>query len=138
MPADQLPHLETFARAAELSSFTAAARALGLTQAAVSQRVQALEQALRVPLFRRQGGRVLPTEAGQRLYPYAQRILALHREARQEVTGQKAPLVGDLSLAASSIPGEHLLPAILSAFGQRYPFVQVRVTVTDSATVLGQ
>src|SRR5437763_3416715 len=99
MDADQLPHLDTFAKAAELSSFTAAARALGLTQAAVSQRVQALEQALGVPLFRRQGGRVLLTDAGQRLYPFARHILDLHREAREALTGQKAPLTGELALA---------------------------------------
>lgn len=37
----RLPYLETFSKAAELSSFTAAAKALRLTQAAVSQRVQA-------------------------------------------------------------------------------------------------
>ena len=37
----QLPHLETFAEAAQAGSFTAAARALGLTQAAVSQRIAA-------------------------------------------------------------------------------------------------
>jgi len=58
MTDDQLPHLETFARAAELSSFTAAAHALGLTQAAVSQRIHALELSLNVSLFQRQGGRV--------------------------------------------------------------------------------
>ena len=57
----QLPHLETFARAAELRSFTAAARALGLTQAAVSQRIAVLEQSLDVALFHRRGGRVLLT-----------------------------------------------------------------------------
>src|SRR5262245_35182829 len=134
----QLPHLETFAKAAELSCFTAAARALRLTQAAVSQRVQALEQALGVPLFRRQGGRVLLTEVGQRLYPYAERILLLHEEARQAVTGKKAPVAGDLSLAASSIPGEHLLPAMLAGFRRRYPHVRVRVTVSDSSAVLNQ
>jgi DNA-binding transcriptional LysR family regulator len=138
MNSDQLPHLETFAKAAELSSFTGAAQALDLTQAAVSQRVQALEQTLGVPLFRRQGGRVLLTEAGQRLYLFAQRILALHREARQEVTGRPAPLVGELSLAASSVPGEHLLPALLAAFRRKHPHVQVRAIVTDSRAVLHQ
>ncbi len=133
-----LPHLETFVKAAELSSFTAAARALALTQAAVSQRIQALEQTLGVRLFHRQGGRVFPTDAGQRLHVYAQRILSLHQEARQVVTGQKTPVAGELSLAASSVPGEHLLPAVLSVFGQKYPHIQVRATVTDSRTVLNQ
>ncbi len=138
MDSDQLPHLATFSLAAELSSFTAAARALGLTQAAVSQRIQALEGALGVALFRRQGGRVLLTEAGRRLYPHAERILALHREARAEVTGRKEPLTGELSLAASSVPGEHLLPGLLSAFRQRHPHVQVRATVADSEAALRQ
>ena len=138
MPADQLPHLETFAKAAELNSFTGAARALGLTQAAISQRIQALEGALDVSLFQRRAGRVSLTEAGQRLYGYAERILALHREAIQEVAGHKSPLTGELSLAASSIPGEHLLPELLATFGSRYPHVQVRATVTDSQSVLRQ
>src|SRR5436309_3599696 len=123
MGEDQLPHLDTFARAAELSNFTAAARALGLTQAAVSQRVQALERALGGPLFQRRGGRVLLTDRGRRLYSYADRILALHREALREVGGRDAPAAVELSLAASSVPGEHLLPGLLSAFRARHPHV---------------
>ena len=136
---DRLPHLGTFSKAAELSSFTAAAKALGLTQAAVSQRIQALERLLDVPLFRRQGGRVLLTEAGQRLYDYAERILALHREARQEIAGQeKAPVSGNLSLGASTIPGEHLLPALLSTFHERFPHIQVKAEIGDSLRVIAQ
>jgi DNA-binding transcriptional LysR family regulator len=138
-PADLLlPHLETFARAAEQSSFTAAARSLGLTQAAVSQRIAALEADLGVPLFRREGGRVQLTDAGRRLHDFAQRIFTLHREARAEVTGRQEPLGGELALAASSIPGEHLLPGLLSVFRRRHPHVQVKATVTDSAVALTQ
>jgi DNA-binding transcriptional LysR family regulator len=134
----QLPYLETFSKAAELSSFTGAAKILRLTQASVSQRVQALERALGTPLFQRQAGRVLLTEAGQKLYDYAQRILDLHRQARQEITGREAPLGGDLSLAASSIPGEHLLPSLLSLFGKKHPHIRVRATVSDSMGVMTQ
>jgi DNA-binding transcriptional LysR family regulator len=138
MAAEQLPNLETFIRAAEQSSFTAAAKALGLTQAAVSQRIHVLEQELGVPLFVRQGGRVLLTEAGRRLHEYAQRILELHREARAQVSGRPASLSGELFLAASSVPGEHLLPRLLAAFGQQHPHVQVKATVLDSQMVLEQ
>jgi DNA-binding transcriptional LysR family regulator len=138
MAAEPLPYLETFVKAAEHSSFTAAARALGLTQAAVSQRVQALEQAVGVPLFARQGGRVLLTEAGRRLHPYAQRILALHEEALREVAGRLTPLAGELSLAASSVPGEHLLPDLLARFREQHPHVRLRASVADSGRVLHQ
>ena len=44
----QLPYLDTFSKAAELSSFTATGKALGMTQAAVSQRIHALEKELGV------------------------------------------------------------------------------------------
>jgi DNA-binding transcriptional LysR family regulator len=134
----QLPHLETFSKAAELSSFTAAAKALGLTQAAVSQRIHALEKTLGKSLFHRRGGRVLLTEAGQKLYAYVQQIIDLHREARKEITGHEPPVTGELVIAASSIPGEHLLPSLLSFFGQKYPHVRVRAAVGDSMAVMAQ
>src|SRR5687767_9768643 len=118
---EQLPYLPTFSQVAELCSFTAAAKALGLTQAAVSQRIQALEKALGKSLFRRAGGRVVLTKAGHKLHEYSQRILELHREARREVTGCEIAPRGDLFLAASSIPGEHLLPGLLAAFKKKYP-----------------
>ena len=61
----ELPHLATFVRAAEQGSFTAAAADLGITQAAVSQRIAALEKELRVSLFNRRAGRIALTEAGR-------------------------------------------------------------------------
>jgi DNA-binding transcriptional LysR family regulator len=138
MADEPLPHLETFVQAAERSNFSAAARALGLTQAAVSQRIQALEQFLGVTLFARQSGHVLLTEAGHRLYEYAQRILALQREAIQQIAGRQSPLTGSLALAASSVPGEHLLPELLAKFRTRHPHIQLRVTVSDSRAVAAQ
>jgi DNA-binding transcriptional LysR family regulator len=135
---DPLPHLDTFSKAAELGSFTAAGRALGITQAAVSQRVQAVERALDVSLFERKCGRVSLTDAGAQLYEYAQRILDLHREARENVTGAELPVEGELLLAASSIPGEHLLPAALSIFRSQHPRISVRASIDDSMSVLAQ
>jgi DNA-binding transcriptional LysR family regulator len=134
----QLPYLETFSKAAELSTFTGAARVMGLTQASISQRIQALEKSLGTTLFKRQSGRVLLTERGQKLYEYAQRILDLHREARHEITGRSVPAAGELFLAASSIPGEHLLPAVLCHFGQKYAHILVHATISDSMRVMTQ
>jgi DNA-binding transcriptional LysR family regulator len=134
--AAELPHLETFCKAAELLNFTAAADALCLTQAAVSQRIKALEQQVGTALFERHAGRISLTEPGKRLYDYAQQILALHEKALAEL-GRPAPdVAGDLALAASTVPAEHLLPAILQEFQKRYPKVHVVATVADSSAVL--
>ena len=106
MRTEQLPYLDTFVRAAERGSFTAAARELGLSQAAVSQRVQCLEALLRTPLFRREGGRVGLTDAGRKLHAYAGRILDLTAEAWGAVTGAPVEVTGELILAARSVPGK--------------------------------
>jgi DNA-binding transcriptional LysR family regulator len=132
----ELPHLSTFARAAEQGSFTAAATDLGLTQAAVSQRIATLEKELRVSLFDRRAGRTPLTDAGQRLYEYARQILNLHGQAREDIGGFHPPVSGDLPIAASSVPGECFLPALLCAFHAKHPQVHVRATVSDSGSVL--
>jgi molybdate transport repressor ModE-like protein len=135
---EPLPHLDTFARVAELGSFTQAARALSLTQPAVSQRVQALEKLLKKPLFKRAGGRVSLTEAGHTLYQHAERILEMHRQAREAVSGQSIPISGDLFIGASSIPGEHLLPDLIARFRKKHPHIRVHAEVSDSMKVLSQ
>jgi DNA-binding transcriptional LysR family regulator len=131
----ELPHLSTFVRAAELGSFTAAAASLGVTQAAVSQRIAALERELRVSLFDRRAGRITLTESGERLYALARRILGLHEEARESLGGLHPSIAGDLPIAASSVPGECYLPALLSSFRERFPEVHVRASVGDSSSV---
>jgi DNA-binding transcriptional LysR family regulator len=132
----ELPHLSTFVRAAEQGGFTAAAADLGITQAAVSQRIAALEKELRVSLFDRRAARNSLTEAGQRLYRYARSILDLHDQARSDLGGFHPPVAGDLAIAASSVPGECFLPALLSRFHSEHPHVHVRATVSDSASVM--
>jgi DNA-binding transcriptional LysR family regulator len=132
----ELPHLSTFVRAAEQGSFTATAADLGITQAAVSQRIAMLEKELRVSLFARRAGRISLTEAGQRLYVYARQILDLHEQARRNLGGFRPSISGDLALAASSVPGECFLPALLPAFQEKFPQVRVRATVSDSGSVL--
>jgi LysR family transcriptional regulator, low CO2-responsive transcriptional regulator len=131
-----LPHLATFAAVGERGSFTAAASDLGVTQAAVSQRIAMLEGELKVSLFDRRSGRASLTEAGRRLYAYARKILDLHGQARAEISGYRPAVAGDLPLAASSVPGEFFLPALLTAFHEKYPGIHVRAAVSDSGAVV--
>jgi DNA-binding transcriptional LysR family regulator len=132
----ELPHIATFARAAERGSFTAAAADLGVTQAAVSQRIASLEKELRVSLFDRRAGRIALTEAGERLYELARRILDLQEEARESLGGLHTGIAGDLRIAASSVPAECYLPALLSSFREKFPAVHVRASVGDSSAVM--
>jgi DNA-binding transcriptional LysR family regulator len=132
----QIPHLDTFSKAAELASFTRAAELLCMTQAAISQHVHMLERSLNVALFRRRGGRVELTDAGRCLYEYAQRILALHEEARRALGQVTEQVAGDLRIAASTIPAEHFLMGLIAEFQKVRPQLRVVAEVGDSESVV--
>lgn len=132
----ELPYLETFCKAAELLNFTATADQMAITQAAVSQRIKTLETDIGLDLFERQPGRVFLSQAGRKLYEVALRILALHREARALLGQPQEALGGELRLAASTVPAEHLLPEMLQEYRKAHPGVHVVATVGDSAEVL--
>ena len=87
--------------------FTATGKALGMTQAAVSQRIHALERELGVALFDRRGGRVFLSDAGQRLYGHAQTILGLHRKARRNAESLKLQNVVFIHTDIGELPLEH-------------------------------
>ena len=99
-----LRQLEVFARVVELRSFSRAAEALHLTQSTVSEHVRLLEEEIGARLFDRLGRETLPTRAGELLFGYAQRMLALRVEAVQGLQQFLGQVAGTLTVGASTIP----------------------------------
>jgi DNA-binding transcriptional LysR family regulator len=128
-----LHHLHTFVIAAEAQSFTRAAQTLGLTQAAVSQHVGALERELGVALFQRGARSVKLTDIGRRVYQHAQNIFDLTEKIRREAGREPGELRGTIKIAASTVPSEWLLPELLAQFRREYPAIRQSVSVSDSA-----
>ncbi len=128
----ELRHLRAFAAAAEQESFTRAAELAGLTQAAISQQVAALEKELGGELFVRLGRGVRLTEQGRRLYGYARQILDLVEEASRQVGESSQRVSGNLRIASSTVPSEWLLPELLAEFRARWPLVRESLAVSDS------
>jgi DNA-binding transcriptional LysR family regulator len=77
--------LEVFRAVMQTGSVTAAARALNLTQPAVTKILQHAEDQLRFPLFNRVKGRLVPTAEAQTLFPDVERIFDDLRSVRQMV-----------------------------------------------------
>src|ERR671928_149969 len=89
--------LAAFCAVVERASFSQAAEQLGVTQPAVSLQIRSLEKRLGLQLLDRSGRRVEPTEAGQRLYASAQRLLALEEQLLDDVAGEaEGELTGTL------------------------------------------
>jgi DNA-binding transcriptional LysR family regulator len=96
-----LPSLESlhcFAEAARLLNFRAAARAVALTPAALGQRIRQLEDQLGVPLFHRTTRKVVLTQAGLALLPYAQRALLAAGDCVRAGRGEVGPPPLDLTI----------------------------------------
>src|SRR4051794_38078062 len=104
--------LAAFCAVVEKRSFSQAAERLGVTQPAVSLQIRALEKRLGVQLVDRSGRRVEATEAGQRLYRNAQRILAAEEQLLDELADDER-IAGRFELGASTGPGGSVVPVIL-------------------------
>ena len=129
--------LAAFCAVVERKSFSQAAERLGVTQPAVSLQVRALEKRLGAQLLDRSGRRVEPTEAGLRLYASAQRLLQLEEQLFEELASDDEGVVdGTLELGASTGPGGSVVPVLLCEFQERYPDVHVRLTVSDTQTIV--
>ena len=131
-----LRQLEIFVKVAELKSFSKAAQALRLTQPTVSEHIRTLEQELGVRLLDRLGRGAEATRAGQLLLSHATRMLQLQRETLQAMDSFQGRLAGDLHVAASTIPGEYVLPALIGRFKEKFPDIVVSLLIGDTRAVV--
>ena len=130
-----LRQLEVFCAVVEQGSFTRAARRVHLSQAAVSERVTNLEQSVGGRLLNRLGRQVTATPMGQLLYRRAMALLQAREGLYFELSELLGARRGALTLAASTVSGEYILPGIMAAFSQRFPEVVVHLLGGDSAAV---
>jgi DNA-binding transcriptional LysR family regulator len=131
--------LAAFCAVVERKSFSQAAARLGVTQPAVSLQIRSLEQRLGRRLLDRSGRRVEPTEAGLRLYASAQRLLQAEEQMLEELEADdEGAIAGALELGASTGPGGSVVPVVLCEFQERHSDVHVRLSVSDTQTVVAQ
>jgi len=121
----EIRQLKTFQTVAALLNFNRAARQLHYAQSTVSAQIQALEDDLGVRLFDRLGKRVLLTEAGEKLRPFAQKMCDLAEETRGEV-GAAPRARGSLCIRIPESLGTHVMPEVVKRFQARFPSVKLQ------------
>lgn len=124
--------LHVFFSVARLLSFTKAAETLHMTQPAVTFQVRQLEEHFNTRLFDRTHNRISLTEAGQRVYEYAEKIFQLYNELENSVRELTGDISGVLILGASTTIAEYMLPALLGDFKAKYPDVNLRLKVSNT------
>ncbi|MBI2715242.1 MAG: LysR family transcriptional regulator [Rhizobiales bacterium] len=128
---DRLTGLEVFAKVAAAGSFSAAGRALGLSQTMVTKHIAALEARLGVKLFHRSTRRLSITEAGRSYLEASERILADIDAAEAAVAADRVEPRGLLRLNAPVAFGTRQIAPLLSEFAQRHPLVTVELGLND-------
>lgn len=121
---ESLANLESFVRSAELGSFSGAARRLGLTPAAVSRNVAALETNLKLRLFHRSTRSLTLTEAGERFLLSVREPLEGLQGAIAEISNEQAEPAGILKVSLSPAFGVGYVLPMLPEFMKRYPLVR--------------
>ena len=124
--------LQVFHTVARLLSFTKAAESLHMTQPAVTFQVRQLEETFNTRLFDRTHNRISLTDAGMRVYEYADKIFELYAEMDNTVREMTGEISGSLTIGASTTIAEYMLPALLGDFRTQYPDVSIHLKVSNS------
>jgi DNA-binding transcriptional LysR family regulator len=135
----ELRQLEIFRILAHELSFTRTAARAHCVQSNVSVQIRAIEQELGVQLFERLGQQVRLTPHGQRLLPYAERILRLLDEAQTVTRGGES--AGTLLIGSPESVLTYRLPPVLQAFRAKFPEAELvfrAVGTTDLVPQLEQ
>lgn len=125
--------IRAFLAVARHGSFSAGARALGLSQPTLTTQVQQLERQYNVELFHRKGRRIELSDVGQQLLPIAQRMALLELEANNLLHDSGRLDSGQLKLGAV---GPFHVIEMVDHYRQRYPRIDVSIRVGNSAQVL--
>lgn len=133
-----LRQLKAFVTVAENKSFTKAAKTLYMTQPAVSAQIKALEERLEICLLERNDKNIVLTEAGEIFYNEAQKIIALYHGFVEAIDDLKGFRKGKLHLAASTIPGEYVLPNLLGGFNKLCPGIELNLKIADTGQAAEQ
>jgi DNA-binding transcriptional LysR family regulator len=120
-----LKALRCFWAAAMQGSLTRAGIELGVSEAAVSQRIHALERYLGVKLYESRGGRIRLTSAGEQTLEMAIGLFSNLEDFEKNIAQEGA--TGTLTLASSEGILRNLLPDVAQRFGEQFPLVRLRL-----------
>ncbi|MBE5906542.1 MAG: LysR family transcriptional regulator [Lachnospiraceae bacterium] len=131
----ELRNLKTFLEVADSGNFTKTAQSLGYSQSAVTAQIKQLELELGVPVFDRLGKSISLTEAGKKLYQYAQEMLNLEQDALDSIKN-KDTMTGELRMGIEESLAISFLPDILYYYRFLHPDVDLIVKVMDFKSML--
>ena len=128
--------LNIFCKVVELKSFSRAGETVHISQPTVSSHIKDLEDHFGGRLIDRLGREAAPTGAGELLYSYARKIIALRDETETALAEFHGRIKGRLVIGGSTIPGVHILPRVIGAFIKMYPEATISLVIADTEKII--
>jgi DNA-binding transcriptional LysR family regulator len=135
---DRLLTLEVFTAVVDCGSFVAAARALDLSPASVTEHIQALEKRLKTKLLNRTTRRIALTEEGAAYFEHCKQTLARIEEADAMLAAQRTSPKGTLRIQGPQVLVNGILLPRMSRFLERYPELSVEFSISAAMPDLVQ
>ena len=129
-------HLKVFQKVVDLKGFSKASKVVNLTQPTISTHIKELENYYGCRLLDRLGKQALPTKAGELLYDYAGRLLALFEESETAMAEFQGRIRGRLTIGGSTIPGNYIIPHEIGHFLKKYNEVSISVIIGDTEQII--
>lgn len=129
--------LITFMNLAKHKSFTKTARVMNLTQPAVTQHIQWLENYYQVKLINRSQRKITLTEEGQLLLKYAEKMQTINNQVLNQLHN-KSSIVKKYSIGCSLTIGEYVIPPLLLDYKMQYPNIEILMHVENTDTILSK
>lgn len=127
--------LKTFVAVADLGSFSKASEILYITQPAVTQQIKALEKIVGAKLFQRQGGKIMLTNEGRRIYEIARSLLNDYENLMEEMAKIKKDFKDTLFVGVSTTLSEYRVPELIAEFHSQMPGISIRMFVENSQQI---
>jgi DNA-binding transcriptional LysR family regulator len=128
--------LNIFCKVIELEGFSKAGKAVHLSQPTISSHIKDLENHFGCQLVDRLGKKAVPSKAGELLYTYARKLVALRDEAETAMNEFHGKIKGRLVIGGSTIPGGYILPQLIGAFTKDYPEVKISLIIGDTDQII--
>ena len=131
-----LNQLKIFYYAAKNSSLSVAARALFITQPAVTKGIQRLQEHYEIKFVDFVGKKLVLTDAGEELYKIAEKIFELENQAEESIRDFQQRKRGHIRILSSESFGDYYLPQIIIPFNKAYPLIRVSVNILPTEQVV--
>lgn len=129
---------KTYVRVVETQNLSRTATEFGLSQPAITKQIQALEDIYGVLLLERSGRRLKTTEAGEALYHCAREIIKTVEKSENIMEEVVETRKGYISLGASTIPGEYILPILIKNFKDSNPSIKISMDIGDTDRIFNK